>query len=108
MSGNSAQGFVNFLNLTHSIKNELNHLLIPTDNKSDEDADDFSPAKRYIIQAGDICVVKQDNGFGKICVCVFVTKCYVIISDDDNDDDDDKKEARVSWQRYGTNNSIKK
>ena len=40
MLGNSDQGSINFSHLTHSIKNELDHLTL-TDNQLDEDTDDF-------------------------------------------------------------------
>ena len=64
MSGNSVRGSFNFSDLTLSLKNELNHL-IPTDNQSDEDTDDFLSLKRYTIQAGKFCLVKQNNGLGQ-------------------------------------------
>ena len=96
MSENSAQGSVNFPDLTLSLKNGLDHL-IPTDNQSDEDTDDFFSVRRYSIQAGDIYLVKQNNGSGKTNdVCVFVTKCYVV------NDGDDEKEARVEF----SNNTV--
>ena len=63
MSGNSARRSVNFSDLTLSLKNELNYL-IPTDNQSYEDTDDFFSLKSYTIQAGDICLVKHNNGLG--------------------------------------------
>ena len=81
MSGNSAQVSVNFSDLTHSIKNELDHL-VPTDNQLDEDTDEVSSGKRYSIQARDICLVRQNSGFGNKSVCVFVTKCYCYMADD--------------------------
>ena len=96
MSGNSAHGSVNFSDLTDSIKNESDHL-IPIDNQPNENTDDFFLVKRYSTQARDICLVRQNNGFGQKSVCMFVTKCYCYIADDDNEDDDDENEPRVEF-----------
>ena len=57
----------------------------------------FFSVKRYSIQAGDICLVKQKSGFGNKFVCVFVTKCCCYIADDYNDDDGNENEARVEF-----------